>query len=302
MCDDDDCCCCGWKGVVIGIFLFIGALLTVILVPLSLKTVDFDEVAVDYNKVTRSIDQTLLEEGLHDVGPAGELIKFKTTQQAGTIDRLVTLSADSIEVTVDVIIFYSIIRGDVFRIIDKFGNQDMHDAFLRQFCENLIRQVAQSFTAKQFYLQRQDFQLQLLRTLTQSFGDVQAHATVDSVQVVSVSLPRRVLAAMEASILAEQDIQNAEAERITELQRATIALALANSEAALVRIAAERDVALTNQEALQTVLTERAKMEARTDAFRNISAELALGGEFFLDSYLKYLVAVTNEGESIFGV
>uniref|UniRef100_A0A7S1LU49 Prohibitin n=2 Tax=Neobodo designis TaxID=312471 RepID=A0A7S1LU49_NEODS len=304
MCDDDDDCCCGfgWKGVAVGVVVFIGCLLTVILVPMSLKTVEFDEIAVDYNKVTRSIDQTPLEEGLHDVGPAGKLIKFKTTQQVGQIDDLETLTADSIEVELDVIVLYSIERQEVFEIIDKFGDQDAHDAFIRQVCENTIRQVAQGFTAKQFYLQRHDFQLTLIRVLTQLLTDVRAHAKVDSVQVVSVDLPPRVLSAMEASILAEQDIQNAEAERITQLQAASIALALANSEARLVQIAAERDVALTQQEALQAVLSERATMQARTDAFRNVSTELGYGGEFFLDSYLKYLVAVNNAGDTIFGV
>ena len=305
MCDDDDDCCCGfgWKGVAVGVIVFIGCLLTVILVPMSLKTVEFDEIAVDYNKVTRSIDQVPLEEGLHDVGPAGQLIKFKTTQRVGSIDDLETLTADSIEVELDVIVLYSLKKPDIFQVIEKFGNQQSHDGFIRQLCENTIRQVAQGFTAKQFYLQRQDFQATLLRVLTQLLSDVpSAHATVESIQVVSVDLPSRVLRAMEASILAEQDIQNAEAERITQLQAATIALALAQSEARLVTIAAERDVALVKQEALQAVLTERSKMQARTDAFRNVSTELGYGGEFFLDSYLKYLVALNNAGDTIFGV
>ena len=305
MCDDDDCCCgFGWKGVVVGVVIFIGLLLTVILVPLSLQTVEFDEIAIDYNKVTRSIEQEPLREGLHDVGPAGKLIKFKTTQQAGMVTGLETLTGDSITVTIDVIILYSIVTStpDLMAIVNKFGSQPAHDAFIRQFSENTIRQVAQSFTAKQFYLQRQDFQRALVRVLTQQFGDVSAHAEVQSIQVVSVSLPSRVLQAMEASTLAEQDIQNAEAERITLIQRAEIALALANSEARLVQIAAERDVSLVKQEALQEVLTERAKMQSRTDAFRNVSAELGFGGEFFLDSYLKYLVALNNAGDTIFGL
>eukprot|EP00672_Neobodo_designis_P020676 CAMPEP_0174853596 /NCGR_PEP_ID=MMETSP1114-20130205/29055_1 /TAXON_ID=312471 /ORGANISM="Neobodo designis, Strain CCAP 1951/1" /LENGTH=303 /DNA_ID=CAMNT_0016088251 /DNA_START=29 /DNA_END=940 /DNA_ORIENTATION=+ len=303
MCDDDDYCFgTGWKGVLAGIILFIGCLLIVVLVPLSLQTVEFDEVAIAYNKVTRNTQNEVLEEGLHDVGPAGKLIKFKTTQREGIINRMPALSADSIEVSLTVTVFYSIIRQEVFEVLHKFKDQEDHDNFIVTFSAASIRDVASTFTAKQFYLQRQDFQRRVQQTLTATFAAANAHAVVDSVQVLDITLPSTVLSAMEASTLAEQDIENALSERATLLQAATIELDLARSEAELVLIAASRDVAVIEQAAAQTVIVEREKITSRTDAFKNISAGLGFGGDFFIGSYLKHLVAQSNDGDTVVGV
>jgi regulator of protease activity HflC (stomatin/prohibitin superfamily) len=303
MCDDDECCFgLGYKAFFAGIVCFIGVLLTVVLVPLSLQTVNFDEVAVSYNKVTRNLGEDILEEGLHDVGPAGTLLKFKTTQREGKIDNLPALSADSIELELDVTVFYSIIRAQVFEILDKFGDQDAHDMFIGAFSAAVVRDVAATFTAKQFYLQRQDFQRSVQASLTAKFADADAHATVDSVQVLNIQLPSTVLSAMEASTVAEQDIQNAISERATKLQAANIALDLARSQAELIIIEANRDVAIIEQAALQAILVEREKMQSRSDAFSNISAGLGFGGDFFVESYLKYLVTQSNQGNTVVGV
>jgi regulator of protease activity HflC (stomatin/prohibitin superfamily) len=304
MCNDceDNCCGLGLPGIIGGIIVFIGLLLTVVLVPLSLKTVNFDEVAVEYNKVTRNMGDEVLGEGLHDVGPAGELLTFKTTQREGKVNRMPALSADSIELRLDVNVFYSIIKAEVFLILEKFGDQDGHDAFITSFTSAVVRDVAAQFTAKQFYLQRQDFQQAVQRTLTTRFAAAAAHATVDSVQVLDITLPSTVLKAMEASTVAEQDIQNAISERATKLQAAQIALDLAQSEAGLILIEAARDVAVIEQAAQQAILVEREKMQTRADAFSNISLGLGFGGEFFVESYLKYLVTQSNTGNTVVGV
>lgn len=297
MCDGWD-----WRHF-LGLFLgFVAVLLTVVLVPLSLKTVAFDEVAIKYNKVTRNLGTEVLKEGLHDIGPAGQLLKFKTTQREGVIRRLSALSADSITIRLDVAVFYSIIKDEVFQILEKFGDQDSHDEFITYFSMAVVRDVAATFTAKQFYLQRQSFQRAVQTELTSRFSNANAHAIVDSVQVLDITLPTPVLRQMEASTIAEQDIQNAISERDTQLQAANIQLDLARSEAELVLIAAARDVAVIEQGAQQSVLVEREKMAARSDAFSNISTGLGFGGDFFVESYLKYLVMQSNEGNTIVGV
>jgi regulator of protease activity HflC (stomatin/prohibitin superfamily) len=302
MCDEDGDCHWNWKiGVGIAIFA-VGALLVAILVPLSLHKLSFDEVAIEYNTVSRALGTEVLGEGLHDTGPSGSLLVFKTTQREGKMSRLRALSADSIELYLDVSVFYSIIRNDVRNVVDKFGNQAQHDQFVIFFSETVVRDTAATFTAKQFYLQRQSFQTQLQAALVLKFASASADARVDSVQVIDITLPKPVLAAMEASTLAEQDIQNAQSERGTQLQAANIKLTLAQSEATLVLTKVAKDVAIIQQNALQAVIVEREKMTARSNAFTNISAGLGLGGEFFVDSYLKYLVAQSNQGKTVIGV
>ena len=51
------------------------------------------------------------------------------------------------------------------------------------------------------------------------------------------------------------------------------------------------------------LMIERAKMQARTSTFVNVTNELGHGAEFFLDTYLKYLVASTAvNGSAIIGL
>ena len=299
MCDPDEYpktwCLGGFLG-------FVCFLLTVVLVPLSFRKVSFDEVALKYDKVSRKLDRTPLREGLHNVGPSGQLIKFKTTQRKATANSISTLSSDSIEVLVNMDLFYSVIVDQVVDIFDNFGDQKGHDAFVLDFAIQIMREVAATFNTKQFSLQRESFQIALQLRLRTAFETSNVHATVDSAQVRNIALPPAITSAMQDSTVAQQDIENALSERETQVQAAQIALDLATSEAELLIIEAQRDVAVIEQETQQAIEVEKAKMQARSEAFSNISNALNLGGDFFVESYLKYLVAQSNKGNTIIGV
>ena len=297
MCEGKNPICVGVTAVIC-----IGLLLTVILVPLSLKKVAFDEVAIKYNKVSRSVGTEVLSEGLHNVGPAGQLIKFKTTQRDIILESINCLSKDAISVTLEVAVFFSIVRTDIRKIFDDFADEENHKQFVEDFSLQVIRDTAADFTTKQFYLQREQFQQELQAQLASAFQSGNVFATVDSVQVLNIDLPQTILDAMLQSTVAEQDIENALSERDTEIQAAQIKFALAQSEGELLLIAAERDVAVINQETDQAIIVETAKMSARVEAFANISAGLGQGGDFFVESYLKYLVAQSNRGNTIIGM
>lgn len=282
-----------------GVICVLGVVLLIVLLSVSFKKVDPNHVALGYNKVTRNIGDEVRGEGLALMGPSIELIVFKTTQQEAKHQNMSALSADSIDVNLDVRILYTVKRDKIRDIIDKFYDEDGHDEFIKDFSAGLVRLVASRFTAKQFYLERQRFQADLTVAVRDRFNASGAQATVDSVQVVSVGLPQRVLAAMEAATVAEQDIQNAVAERAARLQAASIRLDLAQSEANLILISAARDQILIEQAAQQALGVERQKQASRADAFSNISTGLGRGGDFFVRSYLKYLMLQANQGSNV---
>jgi len=272
----------------------------IIIIAMSFKRIDTNNVAVSYNTVSRALGTEVLEEGLKFIGPSHTLIVFKTTQQQANERDVPALSADSIRVTLDVQVLFTVQREHIFDILDKYYDEAGQAEFLRSYVTGITRVVASTFTAKQFFLRRTDFQRELFRVITErSARDNVTHVKIDSVQVLSIDLPTAVLNAMEASTVAEQDITNALSERTTRIQAASIALDRARSEAQLTLIDAARDVAVIEQATAQAISVERELQATRADAFSNISTGLGFGGDFFVQSYLKYLVLQSNEGDTV---
>jgi regulator of protease activity HflC (stomatin/prohibitin superfamily) len=275
----------------------------IVIVAMSFKRVETNTVAVAYNTVSRNLGDEVVEEGLKLVGPSMEMIVFETTQrQANEVD-IPALSRDSIRVTLDVQVLFTVQKEHIFDILDKYYDEEGQTIFLRSYVTGITRVVASTFTAKQFFLRRTDFQRDLFSTITaRALRDNVTHVRIDSVQVLSIDLPASVLSAMEASTVAEQDITNAASERTTRIQAASIGLDRARSEAELVLIDAARDVAVIEQATAQAISVERELQATRADAFSNISTGLGFGGDFFVQSYLKYLVLQSNEGSNIIGL
>lgn len=310
MCDDDcfdDCCdcdCCGGSrvGCFVGVTVFIGILLLVILLPLSLHRVNFDEVAITYDKVSRDIGTETKREGLYNVGPSGSLLTWKRTQRSVNLDNVATLTADAITVTLDLQVLFTIQPQNLRHLIDDWYDQDGHEIFVNTLCASTIRDVASSFVARSFYLQRQEVQIAIQQELGNRFGNLSVWSDVQSVQVSDIRLPTNVQSALLATTTAQQDIQNAESERATHVQAAEIRRRLASQQADLTLINAQRDVSVINQAAEQQRLAETSKLVQRTDAFGNISQVLGRGGDFFVQSYLRYLVMRQNGANTVVGL
>jgi regulator of protease activity HflC (stomatin/prohibitin superfamily) len=288
--------------VAVIVTVVLGLLLMVILMPLSFHRVNFDEVAVSYDKVSRELGTKILREGLHDLGPSGSLIVLKTTQRTASAENLKALTNDGMLVNLDIQVSYTIKIDEVFAIIDEFTDQEGHDRFLDALCESVIRDTSVKFSARAFYLQREDFQTALLNDITTAFSTYNVHATPNIVQVVNIDLPNSVESALHNTTVSQQDVQNALTERAQDVQEAQIRLNLTKQQSDLLLLDADRQVAQINQQTEQAVLTQRNRILQRTYAFGNISVGLGMGGNFFVNTYLKALVTQMNTGKTIVGI
>lgn len=310
MCDDDcceDCCdcdCCNGSrlGCFLGVTVGIGLLLLVILLPLSLKRIEFDEIGITYDTLSRELGTEAKREGLYNVGPSGSLLKWKRTQRSINLNDLPALTQDAIELTLDLQVLYTIQQAKLRRLVDDWYDQDAHEVFVKALCSATIRDVTSTFVARSFYLQRQDIQVAIQDELTSRFGNLTVWSDVQSVQVSDIRLPSQVAGALLSTTTAQQDIQNAESERATAVQAAQIRRTLASQQADLTLINAQRDVSVINQAAEQERIAETAKLVQRTDAFGNISQVLGRGGDFFVQSYLRYLVMRQNGANTVVGL
>lgn len=279
----------------------VGLLLMAILLPLSLHRIGFDEVGVSYDEVSRDLGSKLLREGLHDLGPSASILMLKTTQRSADYDNLRTLTQDGLEVDLDVSVLYSlkVTSNDVFAIIDDFGSQKNFDAFVGVMCAAAIRDTSQKYPARDFYLLRHDFQTALQRNIQVLFSELKLPVTLNFVQVTNIELPVSIEADLRATTVAQQDIQNANAERAARVQTATILGNLSEGQAILTMLNGSLKALQTEQETVQEVLKIRNRYLYRTYAFGNISLGLGGNGSSFVDNYLSQLVLQETRAKNI---
>jgi hypothetical protein len=286
----------------IGFIIGFGLFLTVVLVPLSLRRVDFDEVAIEYDKISRDLGADVLREGLHDIGPSGELLVLKRTQRQGSLRNMTSLTADGLEVFLDIDVLYSIQPEHARQIIDFYYDQAGHDAFILSMTETVVLDVISDFTARSFFLQRQEVQEQMQTNLAQRFTNGSAFATVESVQLRNVDFTWAVQTALEYSTIIQQDIANAVAERATVENQADNRKKLAALESELLLLAADLKVSVRNLQANADRAALEASLYARANAFANVSQAFGNGGDFFVYNYLRHLVLRLNSGKTIVGL
>lgn len=278
------------------IAIFLGCLLTVVLVPLSLHRISYDEVAVRYDLVSRTLGSEILREGLHDVGPSGSLLVLKTTQRDAEFKKFSVLTKDSLSVFVDIVVVYAIVVADIFAIFDEYGAQEEHDDYIANLCAQRITDVSVQFNASQYFLERQAYQMALQNSISELFTQQDSHVTLYFAQVVNIDLPSAATSALLATTVAIQDVQSASGERAKDVQAAQISYDLAASNANLTLLAGQLAASQIDQQAEQERQAIKSKLELRTYTFSNISSGLGNGGAFFVDSYLKPLVLSTHTG------
>merc|ERR1719187_2794337 len=98
----------------------VGLLLTIILIPVSIKQVAHDEYGVRYDGLTKKVHDDVYDEGKHVCTPQTKMITYDRTIQKLTVDAI-CLSSNGIEMEIGVDIQYLIPKSQVLDIFDEFG-------------------------------------------------------------------------------------------------------------------------------------------------------------------------------------
>ena len=119
--DTDKACCdyaceflCGRYALyAAGCLCGIGVLLTVILIPVSLNSVEYDEYAIRYDDLENIVHEDVYTEGKYVMTPQTVLFKFSNLVKKKEID-IVCLTANGIEVQLDVDVQYQLPHNQVY--------------------------------------------------------------------------------------------------------------------------------------------------------------------------------------------
>ena len=179
------------------------------------KTIGAGQVGV--KTLFGKVDNDVLYSGLNIVNPLVEITSFDVKTQNYTMsavhdegmksgdDAIRVLSADGLEVTIDLSVLFKVSASRAPEILRQIGD-DYLDKIVRPVARTAIRDNAVSYEAVALYsIKRQEFQDRIFRTINHSFA--KRGLVLEQLLVRNVTLPESVKKTIESKINAEQDAQ-----------------------------------------------------------------------------------------------
>jgi regulator of protease activity HflC (stomatin/prohibitin superfamily) len=196
------------KGGGLGMIL-IGLLIT------SLIQIEPGEVGVQ--KLFGKVSDRILESGLNFKNPLVEVVPFDKRTQNYTMsgitsggevvgdDAIHVLSADGLEVIIDLTVLYKVVPSETPRILKEIGT-DYQNVIVRPICRTRIRDNAVYYDAVSLYSSKRDeFQDRIFKGIESDFKA--RGILLEQLLVRNITLPTSVKTAIESKINAEQEAQ-----------------------------------------------------------------------------------------------
>jgi regulator of protease activity HflC (stomatin/prohibitin superfamily) len=181
----------------------------------SVKQIDAGHVGVQ--SLFGKVQGNVLTSGLNVVNPFVEVHTFDIKTQNYTMSSISTegdktgddairvLSADGLEVIIDLTILYSVIPSEASNIYREIG-VDYKNVIVRPITRTKIRDNAVYYDAVNLYSkQRDEFQAKIFASIEKDFKV--RGLVLEQLLVRNITLPPSVKAAIESKINAEQDAQ-----------------------------------------------------------------------------------------------
>jgi regulator of protease activity HflC (stomatin/prohibitin superfamily) len=181
----------------------------------SVKQIEPGDVGVQ--KLFGKVNNNILESGLNIINPLVEVVTFDVRTQNYTMsavqdegnkmgdDAIRVLSADGLEVVIDLTVLYKVIPVEAPRILSEIGT-DYRNTIVRPICRTKIRDNAVYYDAVALYsTKRDEFQARIFKSIEDDFKT--RGLILEQLLVRNITLPESVKAAIESKINAEQDAQ-----------------------------------------------------------------------------------------------
>ncbi|MDO7852751.1 prohibitin family protein [Hymenobacter convexus] len=163
------------------------------------------------------VQPRLLYPGLNVVNPLVDVTRFDTRTQNYTMsaqhgegaqagdDAIRVLSADGLEVVIDLTVLYHVVPAQAPRILATIG-EDYQDKIVRAISRTRIRDNAVYYDAVALYsTRREEFQTRILAAIEKDFRT--NGLQLDQLLIRNIQLPQSVKRSIESKISAEQDAQ-----------------------------------------------------------------------------------------------
>jgi regulator of protease activity HflC (stomatin/prohibitin superfamily) len=189
----------------------------VILSAVMSSVVQINPGEIGVQKLFGKVNNNTLESGLNLVNPLVEVVTFDIRTQNYTMsgvqdegdksgdDAIRVLTADGLEVVIDLTVLFKLIPSQAPRILQEIGT-DYRNTIVRPICRTKIRDNAVYYEAVALYsTKRDEFQGRIFKTIESDFKS--RGLLLEQLLVRNITLPGSVKATIESKINAEQDAQ-----------------------------------------------------------------------------------------------
>jgi regulator of protease activity HflC (stomatin/prohibitin superfamily) len=179
--------------------------------------VQIDAGQVGVQKLFGKVQTRTLQSGLNFINPLVEVVKMDIKTQNYTMsgvhdegnkasdDAIRVLTADGLEVTIDLSVLYRVIPVDAPKLISETGD-NYEDKIVRPLTRTRIRDNAVYYDAVALFSSKRDeFQSRIFKNIEDDFK--KRGLFLENLLVRNITLPASVKATIEQKINAEQDAQ-----------------------------------------------------------------------------------------------
>ncbi len=172
---------------------------------------------VGVQKLFGKVSNSTLESGLNVINPLVEVVTFDIRTQNYTMsgvkdegdksgdDAIRVLTADGLEVVIDLTVLYKVVPSQAPHILREIGT-DYRNTIVRPICRTKIRDNAVYYDAVALYsTKRDEFQARIFKTIESDFKN--RGLMLEQLLVRNITLPASVKTTIESKINAEQDAQ-----------------------------------------------------------------------------------------------
>jgi len=197
-------------------FILAGIIVMLIGVAISCF-IQVDAGQVGVKKLFGKVQPDVLESGLHFINPLYEIEKLDVKTQNYTMsgihdegtkqgdDAIRVLTADGLEVTIDLTVLYRLIPNDAPRLVKEIG-VDYENKIVRPIARTRIRDNAVYYEAVALYsTKRDEFQNRIFQGIENDFK--KRGLLLENLLVRNITLPAAVKSTIEQKIQAEQEAQ-----------------------------------------------------------------------------------------------
>jgi regulator of protease activity HflC (stomatin/prohibitin superfamily) len=183
----------------------------------SSAVVQVDAGEVGVQSVFGKVQPSTLNSGLNFVNPLAKVVVFDAKTQNYTMssvhdegdkegdDAIRVLTADGLEVVVDLTVLFRIIPSEAPRVLREIG-EDYKDKVVRPITRTMIRDNAVYYDAVALYsLKRNEFQQRIYSDIEKNFK--KRGLVLEQLLIRNINLPTSVKTTIESKINAEQDAQ-----------------------------------------------------------------------------------------------
>ena len=184
---------------------------------LTASIVQVDAGRVGIKKLYGHVQPDVLHSGLHLINPLMDVETIEVRTQNYTMssvhtegkktgdDAIRVLSADGLEVTIDLTVLYSIVPETAPKLYNDIG-PDYEERIVRPISRTKIRDNAVYYDAVSLYsTKRDEFQAKIYKAIEEDFA--KRGMLLENLLVRNITLPTSVKNAIESKINAEQDAQ-----------------------------------------------------------------------------------------------